>query len=70
MNQHKPKVISDGMITISSNNEGIQFQPSTSMIDIFGKTLMSPSYFEREELRRPSEVTAKQFPSRDIQEKK
>lgn len=46
-NQHKPVIIKDGMMTISSNAEGIMFAPSQQLKDIFGAKLMTDVYYKR-----------------------
>jgi len=46
-NQHKPKILRDGLMTISSNAEGIQFTPSPLLKALFGEKVMSDVYYKR-----------------------
>lgn len=43
----KPIIITDPLITITSNEQGVAFQPSALIKSLFGEKLMSDVFYRR-----------------------
>lgn len=44
MQNTKPIIIEDPLMTLVKNDAGVSFQPSQFLTDLFGKTLMAPAF--------------------------
>ena len=55
--QHKPQILQDGLMTISSNSEGILYQPSELIKEIFGAK-MFPDVYRKRQQPKPAAAAA------------